>query len=135
MKLRELILAEMIPIEENDFARGVNRGLREALRIVDGHDCAESIKEALNKLRAKGMKTGGDLPYGYRRAEDGKTLVEDEGEQEVIAIAKRLRGAGKKLREIANELRRRGKRTRDNGRFDPKQISRMTKSSTINGEM
>ena len=65
-KLRELILAEMVPIE-NDFARGVNQGLRAALHIVDAHDCAESIKNALKKLKTKGMKTGGDVPYGYRR--------------------------------------------------------------------
>lgn len=129
-KLREQILAEMVPVEENDFARGLNKGLREALRIVDAHDCAASIKDALEKLRAKKMKTGGDVPYGYRRAEEGsKTLVEDEGEQEVIAIARRLKKAGKKLREIADELRKKGKRTRDKQRFDPKQISRMLKPS------
>ena len=128
-KLREQILAEMVSVEKNDFARGVNQGLREALRIVEAHDCAASIRAALNELKAKGMKTGGDVPYGYRRAEDGsKALVEDVDEQEVIAIAKHLRKSGKKLREIANELRRRGKRTRDKGTFDPKQISRMLKA-------
>jgi hypothetical protein len=124
-KLRELLLAEMVPLEENDFARGVNQGLREALRIVEGHDCAASIKAALDVLRTRGMKTGGDLPYGYRRSDDGKTLIEDESEQEVIAIVKRLRKAGKKLREIADALRKKGKRSRDRGPFDPKQISRM----------
>lgn len=128
--LRDQILAEMVTVEENDFARGVNQGLREALRIVDKHDCAASIKAALEELRAQGMKTGGDVPYGYRRIDDGsKTLVEDAGEQEVIAIARRLRNAGKTLRAIAHELRRRGKRTRDKGPFDPKQISRMLKPS------
>ena len=127
-KLRELILAEMIPVEENDFHRGVNQGLREALRIVESHDCAASIKAALDELRAQGRKTGGDVPYGYRCSDDGKTLIEDEGEQEVIALARRLRKAGKKLREIADELRKKGKRTRDKRRFDPKQISRMLKS-------
>lgn len=129
-KLREQILAEMVPVEENDFARGVNKGLREALRIVDSHDCAATIKAALDELRAKGMKTGGDVPYGYRRAEEGsKKMVEDEGEQAVIALARQLRKAGKKLREIADELRRRGKRTRDKKRFDPTQIRRMLKQS------
>lgn len=131
-KLRDQILAEMVPVEENDFARGVNKGLRKALRIVDGHDCAASIKAALDELRARRMKTGGDVPYGYRPVETGsKILVEDEGEQEVIAIARRLRKAGKKLREIAEELRKKGKCTRDKRRFDPKQISRMLKPSRI----
>jgi hypothetical protein len=123
--LREQILAEIVPVEENDFTRGVNQGLREALKIVEAHDCAASIKDALGELKAQGMKTGGDVPYGYRCAEDGKTLVEDEGEQEVIAIAKRQRAAGKTLRAIAEVLRKKGKRTRDSQRFDPKQISRM----------
>lgn len=132
VKLRDQILVEMVPVEENDFARGINQGLRKALQIVDTHDCAESIKAALNELKAKGMKTGGDVPYGYRRTEDGSTaLVEDEEEQKVITMARRLRKAGKKLREIANELRRRGKRTRDKGPFDPKQISRMLKPSRL----
>jgi hypothetical protein len=129
MKLREQILAQLRAVEDNDFVRGINQGLREALQLVDEHDCAASIKAALDELKAQGMKTGGDVPYGYRCADDGKTLVEDEGEQEVIAIAKRLRKAGKKLREIADDLRKKGKRTRDKQRFDPKQISRMLKPS------
>jgi hypothetical protein len=126
-KLREQILAQLRTVEENDFARGINQGLREAVQLVENHDCAASIKAALDELRAQKMKTGGDVPYGYRCAEDGRTLIEDEGEQEVIAIAKRLRKAGKKLREIAEALRMKGKRTRDRQRFDPKQISRMLK--------
>lgn len=126
-KLREQILAQLRTVEENDFTRGINQGLREAMQLVDAHDCAATIKAALDELKAQGMKTGGDVPYGYRCAEDGKTLIEDEGEQEVIAIARRLRKAGKKLREIADDLRKKGKRTRDKQRFDPKQISRMLK--------
>jgi DNA invertase Pin-like site-specific DNA recombinase len=42
---------------------------------------------ALAVIRARGQKTGGSLPYGFRLDVDGRTLVAVEGEQVTIGRA------------------------------------------------
>ena len=46
----------------------------------------ERIKETMSTLRASGMATSGNAPFGWRKLEDGK-LVPDEREQWVIIRA------------------------------------------------
>lgn len=53
---------------------------------------AASTKAALQVRRAAGMSTNGHAPYGWRVAEDGR-LVEDDQEQDVLRIVmQRARG-------------------------------------------
>jgi DNA invertase Pin-like site-specific DNA recombinase len=66
---------------------------------------------ALRAKRARGEKTGGAVPFGYRVAcvtvTDGserKTLVADRGEQAAIARARELHAQGLGLRRIASAL-------------------------------
>ncbi len=86
----------------------------------------ERTKVALAHLKANGKRTGG-LPYGKGVAEDGKTLVVDLEEQEVIRMARQLRKEGKSLRQIAGELAQEGHRSRKGAVFHPQQIHRMLK--------
>lgn len=65
---------------------------------------AERTSSALKAIRASGRKTGGDVPYGYRTGDDGRTLVAFEPEQRVIAEVRRLRDEGRSLREIGASL-------------------------------
>src|ERR1700689_3301472 len=53
---------------------------------------------ALAVIRARGQKTGGSVPYGYRLDADGRTLVAVEGEQATIARARTLAAEGRSLR-------------------------------------
>jgi site-specific DNA recombinase len=72
---------------------------------------SERTTEALAYKRAHGQRTGGDLPYGYMGvAEDGKTLVEDLGEQAVIASIRSYRQEGLSLRRICAIVHRQGVR-------------------------
>ena len=66
---------------------------------------------ALRALRAKGQRAG-EVPLGYRLAEDGKGLLEDVGEVEAIDQARNLRAEGLSYRRIAAEMDRRGLRPR-----------------------
>lgn len=118
--------------------RDAYRELRTAYLALHARHHAR-ITEALADRKDEGKKTGGDVPFGYRLDEDGETLLEDEGEQAVIAEAVRLREQGLSLRRIAQELwkkkmrprpipkeRRRGSlKTKRFGEFDPTQIRRM----------
>jgi DNA invertase Pin-like site-specific DNA recombinase len=83
---------------------------------------------ALAAKRQRGEKTGGGVPFGYRLAQDGKTLLEDADEQRVIALVCELRGRGWALREIGAELERRGVLTKSGRRaWNPKTIMSLLK--------
>jgi len=68
----------------------------------------ERTKTALKHKRSNGEKTGGDVPYGYSLAKDGRTLTEIPEEQKTIALMKRLKGKGYSLRGICDELEKKG---------------------------
>src|ERR1051326_7093744 len=72
----------------------------------------ERTAEALAHKKAQGQKTGGDVPYGYGLAADGKTLVPDEAEQDLLAAIREARQRGLSQRAIVAELTRQGFTTR-----------------------
>ena len=78
---------------------------------------------ALRALRAKGQRAG-EVPLGYRLAEDGKALLQDASELEAIAQAQELRAEGLSYRRIAAEMERRGLRPRGS-RWHAMTVSRM----------
>jgi len=64
----------------------------------------ERTAAAMAHKRALGEYTGGEAPYGYRVAEDGRRLEAHPGEQRVIRAARELREAGLSLRKIGAAL-------------------------------
>lgn len=80
-------------------------------------------KSALSKVRAKGRKTGGDVPYGYRADGDG-ILKRHEPEQKVILMARSLRAEGLSLRAIGAQLGGIQSRT-GRTKWDAQQIARL----------
>lgn len=73
----------------------------------------ERTKAGMNMKRSKGERLG-QVPFGYRLADDGIALVEDPDEQAVIATIRRLRADGLTLQAITDHLNQttpaRGKR-------------------------
>ena len=72
---------------------------------------SERTSAALRHKRAKGEKTGGDVPYGYDADPDGR-LKENQAEQRVIRLIKRWKKKGSSLRAICRKLEVRGYRTK-----------------------
>lgn len=68
--------------------------------------CART-RAALAVKRARGERIG-TLPYGYRLAEDGRTLVADREEQDVLLEVRELRRSGLTYRAVVDELARKG---------------------------
>lgn len=64
---------------------------------------------------ARGGFVGGTVPMGYQKVGKGREarLVEDEREQKMLALSRKLRAQGETLGEIAAELNRRGFRGRN----------------------
>lgn len=80
---------------------------------------------ALAVKRRKGEKTGGEAPYGFRVAADGRTLERDETEQSAIESARRLRDEGQSYRAICDALSDLGFLPRTRGRWWPMTVRRM----------
>jgi len=81
-------------------------GLAEMERGIIG----ERTKTALQHKRAKGEKTGGDIPFGYEL--DSDLLVENETEQKGLRFIHRLKDKGYSLRAICRKLEANGHKTK-----------------------
>lgn len=89
----------------------------------------ERTSAALQHKKSNGEYTGGKVPYGYRVADDGVTLVEDDAEQAVITAALEARAAGLSLRRTAALLNDEGFSTRTGGNFNHTAVSRIEKAN------
>jgi len=88
-------------LEDPDAAlsSGISDVLAEHYRLL----VKRRTKQALGVKKAKGERTGG-IPYGFRVADDAKTLVEDQAEQAVLARITALSAAGVSMRGIVAVL-------------------------------
>jgi site-specific DNA recombinase len=67
----------------------------------------ERTRDAFRHKKGNGERLG-QIPYGFRLGENGKTLIACNIEGEAIAEARRLAGSGRSLRQIAAALDARG---------------------------
>lgn len=73
----------------------------------ESEQLGERVKGAMAHKKACNGRVGA-VPFGYDLADDGDTLIPNPEEQEIIALMRSLRSAGKSYREIASELTSRG---------------------------
>jgi len=86
----------------------------------------ELIRDALRSRRAAGMKTGGDIPFGYR-GEAGR-LVPDAEEQKAVRLVLDLHGKGESLRDIGRALEAAGIARKGGSRtWHPQAVQRIIK--------
>lgn len=91
----------------------------------------ERTSEAMGYVRSQGHKTGGDVPYGFRVAADGKILVADEQEQAMLAAIRAARQRGYSQRQVVAELRSQGFTTRKGTPLILKQVQRIMAQAQI----
>lgn len=72
---------------------------------------AERTAAAHAHKRSKGEATG-HAPFGWKLAEDGRTLEQVAGEQETLSLIEAMRQQGKSLRIIAETLNKQGRKTK-----------------------
>jgi hypothetical protein len=91
---------------------------------------AEKTRDALARLRAKGRRVSGHLPYGYRLGADGRKLEPDALEQAERALIRRL-APGRSLRGLAGELEALGVLARNGRPFAARTLSRLVTDRTV----
>lgn len=96
------------PGEADDPFAGAMRGMMDVFAQLERALIATRTRAALAAKRARGEKTGGDLPVGAALAEDGVTLTADTAEAAAVDTIRDLRAAGMSVRAIAAELDARG---------------------------
>ncbi len=94
--------------DSDDPAAVLMRTLVDAFAQYERAIIGARTSSALKAKRARGQKTGGYVPFGFRLAEDGRTLVADAAEKAVIAQVRQMRADGWTLRAIAADLEARG---------------------------
>jgi DNA invertase Pin-like site-specific DNA recombinase len=85
---------------------------------------AERTADALQHKIRKGERCG-KVRFGFNLAADGKTLIPNAQEQEAVRLTKELRATGHTLRQIAEELNRRGIATKEGGSWKHTAVNRI----------
>ncbi len=115
--------AEYLAEDPNDPTRKL---IRQVLGAVAEFE-RSLIRLRLSRGRAAKAASGGfaygSPPFGYR-AESGR-LVKEPEEQKTIALARRLRGRGRSLRQIAQELNGKGRKPRRGREWHPGTVTRL----------
>ena len=122
-----LLALDMAGVDMETATGGLMYTLRAAVAQWERGVIAERTAAALAQKRARGEKTGGGIPYGYR-AEDAR-LIPDPVEQAVIRRMISLRAAGASLREIARALNVDGLKTRGGRDWKAVQVSRAIRNA------
>ncbi len=86
---------------------------------------SERTRDALHLKIVKNERAG-QVPYGWRVAEDGKALIENEREQEAISLIRDLNSKGYSNRAICRELEKEGFEPAGN-KWHPQTISNVLK--------
>ncbi|MBA4417409.1 MAG: recombinase [Syntrophus sp. (in: bacteria)] len=88
---------------------------------------SERTHDALQHKIDKGERAG-QIPYGWTLGEDGKTLLQNQTEQEAIRLIKDLKGKGYTLRSICEKLTREGHKATGKS-WHPQTVSNILKKA------
>ena len=91
----------------------------------------ERTAEVLAHKREQGQRTSLHAPYGFRIADDGKTLVADDAEQAFLGAIRDARSRGLSQRAIVAELQRQGFSTRKGTALSLMQVQRIMSQANI----
>jgi DNA invertase Pin-like site-specific DNA recombinase len=114
--------------ESDDPTNVLLRNIVDAFAQYERDIIAARTAAAMAQKKARGEKTGGEVPFGYSLADDGIHLEREAAEVEALGIISELRRRGYSLRQIAAELQARGIQTKKgNTTWQPKVISKILK--------
>jgi DNA invertase Pin-like site-specific DNA recombinase len=74
-----------------------------ALAQLEREQIAERTRSALQFKKKNGERVG-QIPFGKKLGDDGRSLVDDQSEKRIIGIVKRMRKRGRTYQQIAIAL-------------------------------
>jgi DNA invertase Pin-like site-specific DNA recombinase len=86
-------------------------------------------RAALQAKKRLGQRVG-QVPYGFRVGDDGRTLVPEDGEQRAIEIVHRVRATGISIRRVVGECERLGLVSRSGKPLGRAQVERILRVSS-----
>ena len=95
----------------------------EAMAEIYVKQLAQNTKRGSREAVLQGRSAGGAIPFGYKTVD--KRLVIDEKEAPIVRRAFRMYADGAMVREIREEFRQRGFKTRNGGEFNRSSFNRM----------
>lgn len=116
--------------ESNDPSAVLMRRLIDSFSEYERLVISARTRAALDAKRRRGERVSGLVPFGYALASDGRTLLVDAEEQQVIELIQRLRQEGLSLPAIAEDLNRRELHTRSGARWRWEYVRRVLKRIT-----
>lgn len=110
------------------------RNIMASLAEFEGQVIYERLSKGKRKKASEGGYTGGWIPYGYRRAEDGTIAVVPE-EAAVVERIFHWAAEGQSLPSIARALRQEKAPTQNGGRWRPSTIRGMLHNRFYTGRV
>jgi len=101
---------------------------------IEGRMMYERLSKGKQQKASRGGYTGGWLPYGYRRGDDGDVVVVPE-EAKVIKRIFRRAARGESMNSIACRLRETGVPTRNGGTWGHSTIRRILRNPFYTGRV
>ena len=115
--------------ENDDPTSILMRDIIDAFARFERLQVGARTKAALAAKKARGEKTGGEVPYGFDADADGR-LTPNQSEQDALEAIKELRGRGWTLQAICDDLTNRGVMTKTGkATWQPKVVSRLLKKA------
>lgn len=95
-----------------------------AMAQFETEQLRQRTKQALQGLKERGQVYC-NIPYGYQRGDDGKSLIVSQEEQRIIRRIRRYQKAGCSFNEIAGRLNTLGYTTKKGKTWSHKQVARI----------
>jgi site-specific DNA recombinase len=106
-KHAKIITCSGVGEEEQDATGFLNMAMRDVIDHFERMNIGERTRRALFDMKAKG-EIYGQIPFGYRKSEDGLHFELDEKEQAIIQEMVTLKNLGVPIREICPILNSKG---------------------------
>ena len=92
---------------------------------------SEKTRHALAFKRCRNERISGRLPYGWSLGGDGKTLIVDPAETEIVHRMRMLRESGSSLRAISAQLAADGCLARSGRPFAPQTVAQIVRNRAV----
>jgi DNA invertase Pin-like site-specific DNA recombinase len=116
--------------ESNDPSAVLMRRLIDSFAEYERLIISARTRAALDAKRRRGERVSGLVPFGHSLASDGRTLQANPEERTTIDLIRALREQGLSMPAIAEELNRRGLRTRAGSLWRFEYVRRVLKRVT-----